>query len=108
MANAWAFSALWVGLAFIVKRPTMGFRASTALKETAPSPGARRIIGAHFGHRWVAGQQTAESVSFRYINHTTSEQHDKTILNCELGYCRVVHHRRNKPLKTNGLAVGKA
>ena len=57
MANAWAFSALWVGLAFVVKRPGMGFRISTALKETAPNPGARRIIGALSG---IRGSQTSK------------------------------------------------
>jgi hypothetical protein len=45
MANAWAFSALWVGLAFIVKWPAMGFRAAVTVKVAAPHPGARRIIG---------------------------------------------------------------
>lgn len=31
MANAWAFSALWVGLAFVAKLLAIGFIASNAL-----------------------------------------------------------------------------
>ncbi len=77
MANAWAFSAfLWVGLTFIVKRPAMGLRASTALKETAPSPGARRIIGALSGIREL--QISKDQTQFLSTTETTSRPNSKT------------------------------
>ena len=77
MANSWAFSAfLWVGLAFIVKRPAMGFRASTALKETAPSPGARRIIGALSGTREL--RISKERNQFLSSTETTPQPNSKT------------------------------
>jgi len=77
MANAWTFSAfLWVGLAFIVKRPAMGFRASTALKETVPSSGARRIIGALSGVREV--QISKEQNQFLSSTEITPQPNRKT------------------------------
>ena len=76
MANAWAFSALWVGLASIVERPAMGFGAATAVKETAPSPGARRIIGALAGIR--ALQIHNERNQFPSGTDITSQPKSKT------------------------------
>jgi hypothetical protein len=63
MANAWAFSAfLWVGLAFIVKRSAMGFRASTALRETARPTPAHGGSSALFQASESCKQQRAKSV----------------------------------------------
>lgn len=77
MANAWESSAFsWVGLAFIVERPAMGFRASTALKETAPSPGARRIIGALSGIREL--RISKERNQFLSSTETTPQPNSKT------------------------------
>ena len=77
MTNAWALSALWcVGLAFIEKRPAMSFRASTALKETAPSPGARRIIGALSGTREL--RISKKRNQFLSSTETTPQPNSKT------------------------------
>jgi len=76
MANAWAFSALCVGLAFIVELHAMGFRASTALAETAPQPAAWRVIRALSGIRVL--QFRKERNQFLSSSNITPQPNRKT------------------------------
>jgi len=45
MANAWAFSALRAGLAFIAKLLAMGFKTSSSLPKTAAGTVTGLVIG---------------------------------------------------------------
>jgi hypothetical protein len=45
MTNAWALSALWVGLALVATLFAIWFRVSTALSEIAVGTVAQRVTG---------------------------------------------------------------
>ena len=49
MANAWALSALWVGLALVATLLAIWFKVSTALSEIVVGTVAQLIIGVIFG-----------------------------------------------------------
>ena len=55
MANAWALSALWVGLALVATLLAIWFRVATALSEIIVGTVAQLIIGAFLGSGGLLG-----------------------------------------------------
>jgi glutathione-regulated potassium-efflux system ancillary protein KefC len=55
MMNAWALSALWVGLVLIATLLAIWFKVSTALSEIVVGTGAQLIIGAVLGTGGLQG-----------------------------------------------------
>jgi len=55
MANAWALSALWVGLALVATLLAIWFRIATALSEIVVGTVAQLAIGAYFGTGGLLG-----------------------------------------------------
>src|SRR5579862_1948320 len=62
MTNAWALSALWVGLALIATLLAIWFKISTALSEIVVGTVAQLIIGAIVGPMGLAAK--TEWISF--------------------------------------------
>ena len=55
MTNAWALSALWVGLALVATLLAIGFKVSTALSETVVGIVAQLLIGVMLGAGGLQG-----------------------------------------------------
>src|ERR1039457_598015 len=55
MANAWALSALWVGLALVATLLAIWFRVATALSEIIVGTVAQLVIGAFLAHGGLLG-----------------------------------------------------
>lgn len=51
MANAWALSALWVGLALVATLLAIWFKVAAALSEIIVGTVAQLVIGAFLGSR---------------------------------------------------------
>ena len=69
MANAWALSALWVGLALVATLLAIWFKISTALSEIVVGTVAQLVIGAFLGHRRAARQHPVDHLSRRNRRH---------------------------------------
>lgn len=59
MTNAWALSALWVGLALIATLLAIWFKVSTALSEIVVGTVAQLIIAVMLGTGGLQGSGTA-------------------------------------------------